>query len=309
MSVAAEGPKPVVPMFNLGDDVDATTKTVEVYDKEHTTLAITFIESYYQLNGGKLPPFAELEFLRAFGYGTKKRIAKLLNSDAVYSGLSKRGIAWPRPYDPDRTDALVVLSPQQQHCVLIVTDPTRTDSLRKRLDNVGISYQTYRNWMKQPAFGNAIRALSEDVLQDNLASVHTSMAAKAMAGDVTAAKLVYELTGRHDPNKQQMLDLTRIIALLLESLTRRITDPSILELVGNDLDVILSGGAPEIEGPKPDFSFVSQIVDAQIVPDDAEQNPAQENSEGTSESSVPVRVESAEATRDNNNVPKGFFDL
>lgn len=306
--VAAEPAKPHV-IFNLGDDVPATTKEVEVYDKEHTTLAITFIEAHYQVNGGKLPKFEDFEFLRNFGYGTKKKITRLLNSDAVYSGLSKRGIAWPRPYDPDRTDVLVVLTPQQQHAVLIVTDPTRSDSLRKRLELVGISYQTYRNWMKQPAFGNAIRALSEDVLQDNLASVHTSMTAKAMAGDVTAARLVYELSGRHDPAKQQMLDLSRIIGLLLESLTRHITDPIILERLGSDLDVILAGDSPQIEGPKPDFSFAAQIIDAEVIPDDAKQNPAQENSDGTPESDVPERTEDTPVERDMNNVPKGFFNI
>lgn len=308
VSKDVDKPKPMI-MFNLGDDVPATTKEVEVYDKEHVTLAITFIESYYQTNGGKLPKFADLEFLRNFGYGTKKRITRLLNSDDVYTGLSRRGIAWPRPYDPERTDALTVLSPQQQHAVLIVTDPTRSDSLRKRLELVGISYQTYRNWMKQPAFGNAIRALSEDVLQDNLASVHTSMTSKAMAGDVTAARLVYELSGRHDPAKQQMLDFSRIIGLVLESLTRHVTDPIILERLGTDLDVILAGDTPQIEGPQPDFSFAAQIIDAVEVPDDAEQNPAQENSDGTLESNVPERTVDTPVDRDINNVPKNFFNI
>jgi hypothetical protein len=309
MGKEVDKPKNIPGMFNLGDDVPATTTEVEVYDKEHVTLAITFIESHYQLNGGKLPKFEDLKFLEAFGYGTKKRITKLLNSEEIYIGLSRRGIAWPRPYDPDRTDTLIALSPQQQHCVLIVTDPTRSDNLRKRLELVGISYQTYRNWMKQPAFGNAIRALSEDVLQDNLASVHTSMTAKAMAGDVTAARLVYELSGRHDPSKQQMLDLSRIIGLVLESLTRHVTDPIVLQRLGNDLDIIIAGDTPQIEGPQADFSFVSQIVDAVEVPDDAEQNPAQENSAGTLESGVPERTEPVAASRDIHNVPEGFFDL
>jgi len=295
-------------IFNLGDDVPATSTTVEVYPKEHTTVALAFIETYYQTNGGKIPTLADMEFMRAYGYGDK-RLTKLLQSDAIYNGLAKRGIAWPKPYDPARVQVITLLSPQQQHAVLIVTDPTRSDNLRKRLELVGITYQTWRNWMKQPAFANAVRALSEDVIQDSMASVHTSMAAKAMAGDVSAARLVYELTGRHDPSKQQMIDLTRIVGLLLESLTRHVTDPIILKNLGNDLDIILSGDTPQIEGPQADFSFVSQIVDAVVVPDDSAQNPAQTNSDGTEESVVPERAEPTEAKRDANNLPDGFFNV
>ena len=306
--MAKDVSKPTQNYFDLGDS-DANTKEVKVYTSDDLKVALTFIESYYQTQGGKLPAFEEFDWLKGLGYG-KTRTLKLLQSEDLRIGLSRRGIAWPKNYDPARTDIVRTLTPQQQHAILIVTDPTRNDSLRKRLELVGISYQTWRNWMKQSKFNQAVVTLSEDMLTDNTASVHTSLAQKAMTGDVGAARLFYELTGRHDPAKQQMVDLARIIALVLESLTRHVTDATILRKVEDDLGLIVAGKTPQIEGPQADLSFVQGLIeDAVEVPDDAAQNPAQVNSAGTPESDVPERTEVAEVGRDADNVPKGFFDL
>lgn len=299
--------KELTAVFDLGD-VNANTREVKLYSSEEVSVAVTFIENYYQTNKGSIPTIDKFDFMKGFGYGKKKTL-DLLQSDELRTAVSRRGIPWPKEYNPERVQVLSTLSPQQQHAILVVTDPTRSDSLRKRLELVGISYQTWRNWMRQPLFASSVTTLAEDVLVDNMASVHTSMTAKAMAGDVTAARLVYELSGRHDPSKQQMVDMARIIGLLLESLTRHVTDSTILERLGKDFDKILSGETPQIEGPKPDFSFVEQIVDAEVIPDDAVQNPAQTNSDGTVESDVPERTEPVAVERDINNVPKNFFDI
>lgn len=287
-------------VFNLGEDVEPLSKEVKAPPSEALSLALTFTESYYQVNKGKLPTPDDFEFLKI--HLKKSEIEPLLKSDEFREGLAKRGIFWPKNYDGTNARALSVLSPQQQHAVLIVTDPTRNESLRKRLELVGIQYNTWRNWMKQPAFANAVTVLSEDVLTDNVAAVHTSMTAKAMNGDVTAARLVYELSGRHDPGKQQMVDLARIIGLVLESLTRHVTDTAILDKLGRDFDRILAGDVPAIESAKPDFTFVEQIVDAVVEEDSPEEaiiNGALND----------LDVLREEVKRDDSNVPKGFFDV
>jgi hypothetical protein len=281
-------------IFNHGDDIEPLKREVKPPSSEALDVAVAFTESYYQTEKGKLPTPKEFEFIVAFGI-SRNEIEDFLKSEEFRERLAKRGIFWPKKYNGTNHTALSVLSPQQQHCVLVVTDPTRSDSLRKRLELVGITYQTYRNWMKQPKFANAITTLAEDVLTDNISSVHTSMTAKAMAGDVTAARLVYELSGRHDPGKQQMVDLARIIGLVLESLTRHVTDTVVLNKLSADFDVILSGDTPQIEAVKPDFSFANpeNIQDAVEVVETVEE-----------------ALETATATeRDNENVPKGFFNI
>lgn len=285
-------------IFNLGDDIDALSNEVveKAVHSEALSLALTFTESYYQVNKGRLPTPEEFGFLKI--HINRGEIEPLLKSSEFREGLAKRGIFWPKNYDGTNAKALSVLSPQQQHAVLIVTDPTRSESLRKRLELVGITYQTWRNWMRQPAFSNAVTVLSEDVLTDNIASVHSSMTAKAMAGDVTAARLVYELSGRHDPGKQQMVDLARIIGLVLESLTRHVTDTVVLEKLGRDFDRILAGDVPAIEAAKPDFSFVEQIVDAVTV---------EEADEATG--TTPPVADVEKVRDESTNTPKGFFDI
>ena len=305
-------------IFNLGGEIDPNATRVKPRDVKGLSEALTFTESYYQTNNGKLPVEDDFKFLKALGV-KKSEIEEILKSEEFREGCAKRGIHWPKNYDNNRALALRVLSPQQQHCILVVTDPTRNDNLRSRLEAVGVSYNIYRNWRKQPAFSNALTVLSEDVLNDNLSSVHTSVTSRAVAGDISAARLVYELTGRHDPAKQQMVDLARIVGLILSSLQQHVTDPQVLAKLSTDMDKILSGETPQIEGPKADFSFAQGIEDAVVV---AEETPEHARAEHQSfkeqivngflndmDAIREAEEQPKEAIRDEGNTPRGFFDV
>lgn len=137
------------------------------------------------------------------------------------------------------------LSPEQYFAVQIMTDPSNKKPLAAKLRQAGITMAQYRGWMKQPLFREYITKISEDMLGEHVADVHTMVLNKAVSGDLTAAKLVYELNGRHDPNKQQVVDLQNIIGLLLEIITRYVTDPKVLVNINKDIDLVLSGGQPD----------------------------------------------------------------
>lgn len=304
-------------VFNLGGPLDGGDKAVTPYSKDWMKEAIIFVESYYQTEGGSLPVLDDFKFLKALG-AKPKEIEEALRSEEFREALSKRGIHWPKNYDNNRAVALRVLSPQQQHCILVVTDPTRNDNLRSRLAAVGVSYNVYRNWRKQAAFANALTVLSEDMLSDNIASVHTAVTSKAAAGDISAARLVYELTGRHDPAKQQMVDLARIVGLILASLQQHVTDPQVMTKLRDDMDKILAGEIPQIEGPKADFSFATNGIEDAVVVEDAAHAQAEHLSfkeqvmnEVFKEGLLDPKAESEskEAVRDEGNTPRGFFDV
>jgi hypothetical protein len=100
-----------------------------------------------------------------------------------------------------------------------------------------------------------------------MASVHNSLTMRAVAGDTAAIKMFYEVSGRHDPNKQQLQDLGQVINLILEVITRRITDVGTVRQITNDLDLVLSGGTLQ---PLDIQAHDPNIEDAVEVQEDAD---------------------------------------
>jgi hypothetical protein len=60
---------------------------------------------------------------------------------------------------------------------------------------------------------------------------------QARGGDISAAKLVLELTGRWSP-KQGEVDVTRIIQVFIESVSRHVKDRDVVEAIASDLTAI-----------------------------------------------------------------------
>jgi hypothetical protein len=153
------------------------------------------------------------------------------------------------------------LTPAQVFAVGIITDPTNRKDLRTKLKQAGITYATYRAWLKQPHFAQYITQISEQMLNEHVQDVHTKVVEKAAGGDIQAMRLYYELTGRHDPQKQQMVDLNGVIGLLLEVITRYVTDTTALSKITQDIDLILSGGTPRAL----EQFDMSRIIDGEVV--------------------------------------------
>lgn len=172
------------------------------------------------------------------------RIRKYTNSDSFHLRLQLRGIPWPDGW-LDTAEAEVVsakLTPIQMVALGILSDPTSRGSLKSKLERIGVSYSQYRNWMNNTEFAKAMNQIGEKMVVDNIATVHQSLVGKAQAGDVQAMKLFYEVSGRHDPMRQQSLDLNRIVALLLEVITRNVTDIGTLTRIQDEFDSALSIG-------------------------------------------------------------------
>lgn len=192
---------------------------------------------------GKLPEYAEL--LRYWPKEwSEDEIVKVLGSRSFYLRMSRRGVMWPENWSPQLhniSQMYTRLTPQQVIAMQVVTDPTDKRSLGAKLKQVGINQTVWRAWLRNPVFAEAVRRTSEHLLQDTIAVAHTRLAQKVDAGDISAIKTLYEVSGRHDPNKQQMLDFAKVISLVLEVMQRHITDPAVLRAIGDDLDSVIAG--------------------------------------------------------------------
>lgn len=199
-----------------------------------------------------------VEEIHEYSGCSKKSISMVLATPEFKQTMQQRGYAWDNHK----------LTPEQEFAVGIITDPSRRGDLNSKLKAAGISYSQYRAWMKQPHFSDFISKIGEDMLGENLAIIHTAVVNKAGAGDINAAKLVYELTGRHDPARQQMLDLGNVVGLLLEVITRHVRDVTVLNAITQDVEIVMSGKTPKT---LTSFSFADdsgeglEVLDADVV--------------------------------------------
>lgn len=189
-------------------------------------------------------------------------ISKVIASPEFKTIMSSRGF----PFE------VAKLSPEQLFAVSIITDPSNRKPLASKLKQAGVSYAVYRAWLKQPHFSQYIQKISEDMLGEHVQDVHTRVLEKATNGDIQAIKLYYELTGRHDPQKQQMIDLNGIIGLLLEVITRYVPDTVALSKITQDIDIIMSGGVPRALEQFDVSRIASEPIDADVISDNDPEN-------------------------------------
>jgi hypothetical protein len=227
----------------------------------------------YSLDGS----VPSIERIRYFCGTPGKTISIVIASQEFKDTMERRGYSWES----------AKLSPEQEFAVGIITDPTRRGDMSQKLKAAGVSYSQYRAWMKDPHFKEFISQVGEKMLGEHIQDVHTSVMNRATNGDINAAKLVYELTGRYDPAKQQVTDLQAIVALLLEVITRHVRDTSVLAAISSDVELVMSGKIPEA---LTSFSIADDnVVDAEVLdPADANDSPTMQPPVGHLKEEPPV---------------------
>lgn len=174
--------------------------------------------------GGNLP---NLDDVKRYSNAQKRTIAKVMDTDEFASVLKSRGINW------DKTRGLTT---KQHLAISVITDPHDRRTFAKKLASIGATSVEYRAWMKQPLFKRKVEDTAEKMLGENVSQVHNALVGKATTGDTRAIQLYYELTGRHDPASKQVADMQVIIGLLLEIITKNVTDISALTRINEAIE-------------------------------------------------------------------------
>lgn len=225
------------------EPINKNNRTVLKPTQPKELTAAEIMSGLWLTGNGKFPAYAEL-FKHFPPDWTEDEINSIFSSHTFYLRMSRRGIVWPENWTPqlhNLTKMYEGLTPQQVIAMQVVTDPTDKRSLAAKLKQVGINNTVWRAWLRNPVFAEAVRRTSEHIIQDTVAIAHTRLAQKVDQGDLGAIKTLYEVSGRHDPNKQQMLDFAKVIGLVLEVMQRHITDPVVLRAIGDDLDTVIAG--------------------------------------------------------------------
>lgn len=178
---------------------------------------------------GKVPDQERIRQLTGKNY-TKRVIGEIIATENFKNAMLTRGVPWKNG------DGLTA---QQMYTLQILTNPTDRRELRAKLKSAGVTYPMYRAWMNQPHFSNYMHQVTENMLLKHVPDFNVVLTNKALAGDVNALKFAYELSGRHDPNRKEVLDLQAIVGALLEVITTNIKDPEVLMKIQAELQLTL----------------------------------------------------------------------
>lgn len=151
-------------------------------------------------------------------------VGKTLASPQFKHALRLRGVV------PDATG----LTNEQDYFLLVATDPSDGRSLQQKMRALGISYATYRAWMRQPVFKQQIDAYSNGLLMDNTASI-TQLARLAGEGDLNAIKYMHTLNGTYNPDRQSSIDGMQVMSMMLDVIARHVKDPEALKAIAGDM--------------------------------------------------------------------------
>lgn len=147
---------------------------------------LTAIEQYW-VTYGALPTVQKLIETKVIE--DQKQYDKLINDPFVQRGLTVLGIN----LDPEAT----LLTPKQLAAGQIMMDVRDGRSDIKKLRDLGISSQTWDNWLKDPTFQKFLTQKTGNLFEDQLFEVDRALFLKARTGNVEAIKLVNAIRGRH----------------------------------------------------------------------------------------------------------------
>lgn len=158
---------------------------------------------------------------------TTDTYTKWLSTPRIVEYLVSVGIAVPniRPAGELTTLQIAALT------TIFDINDRRSDA--KKLADLSIDTKTYTNWKKDPTFQTAIKKLADTHFETNIDEVMRSVLDQSRGGDLGASKVVLEMTGRL--SRAGDVDVNRLITLFIESVSRHVADPIIMQKIAADL--------------------------------------------------------------------------
>lgn len=162
----------------------------------------------------------------------EKDVAKILATPEAREALEIRGI---------EMDLKRGLSDEQLMAVLLLSNPVDGRTTEAKLKGAGISMNRYRAWMRNPTFSAAIRQQSENNLTDAVPVAMNRLIAAAEAGDMSAVNKIFEISGRWNPQQQEVQNARAVVMIVMEAVQKyvdRDTLRKILDDVGSKSKIV-----------------------------------------------------------------------
>src|SRR5215471_8776806 len=196
---------------------------------------ITLMEQKY-FETGAVPTVEQVSNL----LGLKGQVVlSTLDKTEVKELLKRRGI------ETINSDGLVSI--EQAYLVNILLDTFDRRGIREKLKalkeavGIDITFAQYIAWMKDPNFKRYLTKRAE-IQFDGLEPIARNRIVQAVeSGNLAAIEYYFELTGIYNRRSQDMLDMRKLLAQIIDILSRHVT-PELLHTIANELDMIGVGG-------------------------------------------------------------------
>lgn len=145
----------------------------------------------------------------------------------VKKSLDFRGIMYPPAEDR--------FTPEQMHAAAVMTDLIDRRSDEKKLRDMGITSRQWTTWIQDDAFAAYVNERSERMLANSVYEMHKGTMKGVRAGNVSAVKMGYEITGRFRPNEEVQIDIRRVLHTFIEVIQKYVKDPITLHSIAMEL--------------------------------------------------------------------------
>lgn len=149
-----------------------------------------------------------------FGWD-REFLDKVYRSKLFKSALEQRGI-----------ERRSNLHPIQVATISVVTNFADTRSQDQKLASIGVTPEMFQGWLSQPTFKRELTARSEEILDNSIPDVLAELAKKARSGNLSAVKMLLEMTGR--AQSQELINSRRLIQVVLEAVQENVKDTDAL---------------------------------------------------------------------------------
>lgn len=157
--------------------------------------------------------------------------ATLFSTPEFKQALEYRGVQWTND---------IGLSMEQSMALLKLCDPTDFRTTSVKLKELGVPMARYQAWMLNPLFLHSYKERSERGLKEAVPMVLQKLIGRAEASDQRAIEKVLEITGRWNPQAQQVEDARTVVLKVIEAVIKHVTDPEVRKAIM--ADVALTAG-------------------------------------------------------------------
>ena len=164
----------------------------------------------------------------------KKTYSKAYATPELKAALEIRGIS---------IEPATGISPEQAIAIQLLSDPTDHRTLNVKLRQIGVSMPKYQNWMRQPLFAELLAKRSEDNLMDAVPVAMNRLIGKADSGDMRAIEKVLEISGRHNPQQQEINSARQVVLTIVEAVLKHVSSPDEKNAILAELDAVMKRGA------------------------------------------------------------------
>lgn len=166
-------------------------------------------------------------------------VEDLLKNPTFQLSLQNRGIPLP---SGEGNSLPTGFSREQIAAITRFLDIHDKRSLQTKLKEIGVTTTQWNGWMRSKKFKDYVLDASTEDFETNLHEAQLGLRQAMDRGEVAAIKFYYELTKRYNANEGNIGNLKVVLAQIIETVQRHVTDPETLEAISRDFEVILGAG-------------------------------------------------------------------